>query len=148
MSELLELPEVPTKQNIIKFEKIASTRGQQIKLDVKHHFANGVYARELFIPKGVWLTGKIHKYEQLNFLITGEMEVCVNDVWLRIRAPFTVVSPAGIKRIAATITDCIWTTVIRTDLNDPDVIEDYYVTNNEEEFQNYLSAHEQFKLPI
>lgn len=148
MSDLLELPEHPTKANIIKFEKIASTRGQKIQLEVKHHFAEGVYARELIIPAGVWLTGKIHKYEQLNILASGKMNVCIDDKWHLIEGPYTVVSPAGIKRIAETISDCVWVTIIRTDLTDPDAIESYYVTNDENEFREFLKANEQLKLAL
>jgi len=41
---------------------------------LKHHFAeyleeygSGVYARELFIPKGVTIVGKIHRYSHCLF---------------------------------------------------------------------------------
>ena len=95
----------------------------QIELKVIHHFSKGVYARELHIPAGVILTGEIHKFENLNILSKGRIEVLTEKGMQEVEAPFTVVSPAGTKRIARAITDCVWTTVHGTDENDLNIIE-------------------------
>ena len=48
---------------------------EQVDVPVKHHFSKDVYARELFIPKGCFIVGKIHKHENLNILSQGELSI-------------------------------------------------------------------------
>jgi len=105
----------------------------QIELKVIHHFSKGVYARELHIPAGVILTGEIHKFENLNILSKGRIEVLTEKGMQEVEAPFTVVSPAGTKRIARAITDCVWTTVHGTDENDLNIIEKTFIAKSEQE---------------
>lgn len=95
----------------------------QVALRVVHHFSHGLYARELHIPAGTCLTGAIHKYANFNVLSAGEMTVLTETGARRVRAPFSVVSPPGTKRIAYAHTDCVWTTVHATDSTDVDEIE-------------------------
>ena len=108
-----------------------------VDLPVRHYFSPGCYARELFIPAGTVLTGKIHKYQQLNILSQGEISVLTEDGVKRVKAPFTVVSPAGTKRIAYAHTDCTWTTILATDETDPDVIEDEFTAATDEEYLEF-----------
>ncbi len=109
----------------------------QVDLPVKHHFSQGVYGRELFIPAGTILTGKIHKYPQLNILSQGEMSVLTEDGVKRVQAPFHVVSPAGTKRIAYAHTDCTWTTIHGTELNEVEEIEKYFIAQSEAEYLDF-----------
>lgn len=99
-----------------------------------HYFAPGIYARELHIPAGMTLTGKIHKYPQLNILSKGRISVLTEDGVKEVEAPFTVVSPAGTKRIAYAHTDCVWTTILATDEKDPEKIEKLFTTDSEDEW--------------
>lgn len=121
---------------------------EQVELPVKHHFAYGTYTRELFIPKGVMLTGKIHKYSQFNILVKGEMSVLIDDMIERIEAPFYVVSKAGTKRIAIAHEDCIWLTIHGTHETDLEKIEEYFIAQNEQEYlefcgqMNYLCGND------
>src|SRR5882757_2449908 len=78
----------------------------QVEIETKHYFSKGVYAREITIPAGVILTGEIHKFTNLNILSKGTIQVLVGDTVQEIEAPFTIVSPAGTKRIARTLTEC------------------------------------------
>ena len=134
MTELPNLS-VRDKVNIIEEEIL---KHPQLDAPVKHHFAPGLYARELFIPSGAILTGRIHKYENLNILSSGEMAVLTEDGMKRVKAPFTVVSPPGTKRIAYAFTDCVWTTILATDETDPDMIEQKFTAKNEFEFLQFL----------
>lgn len=115
-------------------------RQPQVTLPVKHYFSPGVYARELTIPAGVMLTGAVHKFEQLNILSKGTMRVLVDGFFRDVQAPFTVVSPPGTKRIAIALTDCVWTTILGTELTDPEEIERTFVLKTE---KDYLEWHSQ-----
>jgi hypothetical protein len=119
----------------------------QAELKVKHYFSKGVYARELHIPAGVILTGEIHKFENLNILSKGKIEVLTEKGMQEVEAPFTVVSPSGTKRIARAITDCIWTTIHGTDENDLNIIEKTFIAKSEQEWLEFCNANRlEFKL--
>lgn len=83
----------------------------QIEEDVHHHFAPGLYLRELRIPKGAILTGKIHRHAHLNFLVKGDISVLTEHGVQRLTAPATILSEAGIKRAGYAHEDTIWITV-------------------------------------
>lgn len=130
------------REKVLKAEEIMLGM-PQVDMPVKHHFSQGVYARELHIPKGTVLTGKIHKYPQLNILSKGEISVLTEDGIKRVQAPFHVVSPAGTKRIAYAHEDCVWTTIHGTEENDLEKIETHFIAQTEAE---YLEFAEMLKL--
>lgn len=111
---------------------------EQLDLPVKHHFSQGIYARELFIPKGTLLTGKIHKYEQLNIMSKGDMSVLTDDGIVRVQAPFTIVSPPGTKRVAYAHEDTVWTTIHGTDETDLEKLEDHYIAQSDQEYSVFI----------
>ena len=86
---------------------------------LKHHFAeyleeygSGVYARELFIPKGVTVVGKIHRYSHLSFLLKGKI-IVISEFTDKItmEAPHTFASPKGSKRAFFALEDSLLTNV-------------------------------------
>ena len=77
-----------------------------------HSFAEGLYVREIFIPEGTMLTGKIHKHEHPNFLMQGTVSMITEDGGAQImEAPQSLMSPAGCKRALYTHTPTWWITV-------------------------------------
>jgi len=133
--QLLELPTIRQRVNAIEAEM-----KKQLQLELRHenYFSLGVYARALYIPKDTILVGKIHKYPQLNFLMQGTMQVLVGEEVKQITSPFIVNSPAGTKRIAQALTDCLWVTVHGTNLTDVDEIESHFIAQDEDEFQRFV----------
>jgi hypothetical protein len=101
---------LPMREKVLRLEQ-ELLRGETIDLPVNHHFAQGLYARELFIPKGTVLTGKIHRFEQINIISQGEISVLTEDGIVRIKAPYTLVSPPGTKRVGYAHEDTVWTTI-------------------------------------
>lgn len=110
----------------------------RVECPVKHHFSDGVYGRELFIPAGTLLTGEIHKFRQLNVLVSGDISVLTEDGIKRVQAPFIVVSPAGTKRIAFAHSDCVWLTVHGTEETDLDLIEQKFIAHSDQEYSAFL----------
>lgn len=111
----------------------------QLEIPVQHHYSNGIYARTIAIPKGALVTGKIHRFRNLNILSKGELSVWIaEDVIERVRAPFITVSPPGTKRVAYAHEDSVWTTILRTDLTDPDEIEQHFIAADEREFSKFI----------
>ena len=119
----------------------------QVDIPVKNYFSQGVYAREITIPAGVCLTGEIHKFKQLNILSKGCMSVYTEDGIIKVEAPFTVVSPAGTKRIAYAHSECVWTTIHGTDETDIDIIRSKFIAKDEQEWLEFCNANQlEFKL--
>lgn len=83
----------------------------QAELELVQHFCAGVYMRELRLPAGTQLTGKIHKHPCLNVVPVGEIEVVTDEGIKLIKGPVVFSSPAGVKRAARVISDTIWITV-------------------------------------
>lgn len=128
---------LPLRDKVLAIESVMKAMPGQVDLPVKHHFSQGVYARELFIPKGTTLVGKIHKYQQLNIMPQGDMSVLVGDEIKRVVAPFIVVSPPGTKRVAFAHEDTVWITVHGTDETDLDVIEHKFIAQSEQEYLEF-----------
>ena len=79
---------------------------------LEHKFCDGMYVREIFIPAGILLTGKIHKHDHPNFLMQGTVAMITEDGGLvMMSAPQSLVSPKGCKRALYTFTDVRWATV-------------------------------------
>lgn len=127
------------REKILAIEEMMRSM-PQVDFKVKHHFSDGVYARELFIPKGTLLTGKIHKYTNLNIMSQGDISVLTDDGIKRVQAPFTIVSPPGTKRIAYAHEDTVWTTIHGTGETDLDVIEEIFIAQDEFEYLAFCKA--------
>lgn len=107
--------------------------GSEIQPPVTHHFSKGVYAREIFIPKGSFIVGKIHKFENLNILSRGDISILSIDGVIRAKAPYTVVSSPGVKRVAYAHEDCVWTTIHGTEEKDVEKIEEIFIAKSYED---------------
>lgn len=139
------------RQNIIAFEKLSrelplveAKEGNvgRVELRVEHQFSYGVYARTLYIPKGVMLSGQIHKFENYNILLKGKIKVSIGEEIKEIEAPFTVVSPANTKRIAIALEDCVWVTILGTHERNIEIIEKYFIAKSEEEYLEFIGANQ------
>lgn len=128
------------REMVNSLERSIRNELETVELPVKHHFSKGVYARELFIPKGTVLIGKIHKFTNLNIMSQGEMSVLTDDGVVRVKAPFTIVSPPGTKRAAYAHEDTIWTTIHGTDETDVDKIEIEFVAQSDAEYLAFTEA--------
>lgn len=111
---------------------------------ITHHFAPGVYAREMWMPAGCLITGKIHLTEHLNILSQGKVSVSNQGESIEMTAPHTFVSPVGTKRAIYAHEDSTWTTIHATELTDPEEIEDEIIAESFEELDLMLE-HEELK---
>jgi hypothetical protein len=110
MNEIVPLPDVPTRAQIERLEG-AMREFPALDIQTRHYFANGLYAREITIPKGCLLTGKVHKHEHLNIVSQGDITVWTEKGMKRIQAPCTLVSLPGTKRVGFAHEETVWTTI-------------------------------------
>ena len=106
-----------------------------VEFEKRHFFAEGVYARELTIPAGVCLVGRMHKQSQINIISKGDISVLTGSEVLRIKAPYTLVTPPGVKRAGFAHEETVWTTILGTDETDPDRIYELLTLNGPSEHE-------------
>ena len=136
MNEIAQDKIMALEKLMIEYPESILEDGRPIDLEVKHHFAPGIYARELFIPAGTLLTGKIHKTEHLNILAKGRIEISNMGESREMIAPQTFVSPPGTKRAGYAHEDSIWITIHATDETDLKKLESDLVTTSFEQIED------------
>jgi hypothetical protein len=88
---------------------------------VKHHLAPGIYAREIHLPGGTVVVGKIHRHRHFNILSQGRI-TCYTEFGLQeLTAPASFISEPGTKRVVWTHEDAIWTTIHPNPTNEQDI---------------------------
>jgi len=98
-----------------------------------HSFAPEMYVREIQIPAGTLLVGKIHKNAHPNFLMAGKVSVFTEDGGTEhLTAPCYMISPAGTKRVVYTHEDTAWVTVHHNPENTTDLerLEDHVIAKD------------------
>lgn len=91
----------------------------QVDCPVTHHFAPGVYMREMRIPAGVHATGAVHKTEHLS-IVVGHCLLTTDEGPREFVGHNTFVSKPGAKRMLVAISDVVMTTIHPTDETDLD----------------------------
>jgi hypothetical protein len=81
---------------------------------LKHTFSDGLYIREIFMPKGQLITTGIHKQEHAYFVQKGKVRVLTENGMQHIQAPHNGITKPGTKRVIYTEEDTIWITVHAT----------------------------------
>ncbi len=67
------------RTQVMRLEDAMRKEPDQIHIEPVHYFAHGLYAREITIPKGAVLTGKIHLFEHINVISKGDISVLTED---------------------------------------------------------------------
>ncbi len=138
MDNLIKASDQIVRDKVFQAEALMKQMVNQ-QVDLKHidYFSHGLYARELFIPKGITLVGKLHKYPQMNILSKGSLKVSVDGEIRLLEAPAVICSPAGTKRIAYALEDTVWVTIHATDEIDVDKIEQQFIAQTEQEYLDF-----------
>ena len=103
------------------------------------------YAREIKLPKGSLVIGKIHRHQHLNFITQGKVIVYTEFGLKHLDAPCTFVSEVGLKRAVYVVEDTLWTTVHLTKFNSEEElskIEDEVIAPSYEDLGLTISVEE------
>lgn len=109
------------RQHILRLQRYLAGLEEAKSADdypTRHHFAPGAYAREILLPAGSLVVGKIHRHAHVNILAHGLALVVTPTDRSFLEGPYTFVSEPGTKRIVLAVTDVVWTTVHVTDETD------------------------------
>ena len=110
------------RQKVLALQDVISGL-PQIEMVTHHHFADGMYCRELHQPAGTLVVGKTHKREHFFILTNGRLQVAMNDGTHTFTAPTVIVSKPGAKRALFALEDSTYVTVHRTKKKNLDKIE-------------------------
>ncbi len=118
-----------SREKVMQLEQAIGSLPEQIDLDqyTQHHFAPGIYVRELFIPAGTVLTGKIHRHELMNILVSGTIRVTTDEGVKELTGPKIYNSAPDMKKAAYAVTDTIWLNIHPTEETDIMKIEKEFI---------------------
>lgn len=124
VATLIEDASPVTRERIFDLQA-ALAEMPQVECPVRHFFAGGLYAREMFIPAGTCAVGKIHRHDQMTMVLGDVTIVTPGGDPQRIDSCEPFVSPAGIKRAAYAHVDSFITSFHANpyDLRDIDALE-------------------------
>ncbi len=115
---------IELENKIINLDHKDVIKGDSKVCPLKHSFSDGIYVREITIPAGMVIIGKIHKHDHPNFLLKGEVVVITEEGGKEeLKAPCSMISKPGTKRILYAKTELIWTTVHLNPTNTQDLKE-------------------------
>lgn len=107
----LALPETPADLEIAEGKML---QGVQPVTFLKHHFAPGIYVREIWMPAGAVILGHEHTGDHLNVVVSGKFllraEGCVRQISAG-PTPVTFRSKAGVRKALYIIEDTTYMTV-------------------------------------
>lgn len=139
-SNAVELtPEVlqSRRERIVALEEAISTLPGSYGMDefnegkIHHHFATGVYGRELFIPAGNVIVSKIHRGKTFNVIAKGRIAViCPHRGYNIYEGPHCFVSEPFTKRVVIALEDTLWITSHGTDKTDLDEVEEEIIAKD------------------
>ena len=93
-------------EDLIRSQPNADENGKDT-CPLEHRFADGMYIRTGFMPKGALVVGKIHRYETINILHSGKMTVVTEQDGIKTyEAPDIIISSAMCKKALYIEEDC------------------------------------------
>jgi hypothetical protein len=88
-----------------------------------HYYANKLYARQMDLPAGAVIVGKIHRTRHICVLLSGTVRLVDETGARTLTGPQVIVSQPGVKRAIWAVTDAAWINFHGTTATDLDDIE-------------------------
>jgi hypothetical protein len=131
---------VETLENVmLASDDVRIAKGNSDMFPLKHSFSEGVYIREMFMPKGGLVIGKLYKISHTWFLLSGELEVATDEGNEYYIGPCYVNAPEGTKRVLHAVSDVIFVNVYPNPENiiDTDKLEEILTCPSYKEYKEY-----------
>ncbi len=94
-----------------------------IDLKIKHYFTDGLYAKEMRLPKLHYAVSHRHAYDHFGALFSGKVVVEVNGSETEYEAPAFILVKAGDEHKITALEDTIWFCVHQTEETNVDNID-------------------------
>lgn len=96
-------------------------------LGTVHHFSDGLYAKEMHIPKGYIVGTHAHKYSHLSVLSKGKVIVKTDEFNKEFTAPACIEIKAGIHHMIEALEDAAWFCIHATDETDVSKVDEVLI---------------------
>lgn len=116
-----------------------------IDVPVEHHFAPGVYMRQMNAKAGTFIVSKMHRTEHFIMFLKGSCSVLTDDGVELIKAPCVLRTMPGTKRAGYFHEDTSCITIHPTDSTDLEEIEKQVIVPEEEIDQFLVIIQGKFK---
>jgi hypothetical protein len=98
----------------------------------RHYFCDDVYVKEMIIPAGTLMTGKIHNTEHISIMTRGDVSVMTGDTKERLRGFSIFKSPIGVKRVGYFHQETQWINVHNANgITDLDEMEEWVTRHSD-----------------
>ena len=126
------------REKVMQLEQAAKELPEQYDIEdiTSHHFADGVYLRELFMPAGTVVVGKIHRTRHLTIIASGTVRITTDNGIEEITGPAVFVSDIGAKKAIYAITDSTLMNPHPTEETDLVKIEEAFIAPSFEALEN------------
>jgi hypothetical protein len=134
------ISKVETLENaMLASDDIRIAKGNSDMFPLKHSFSEGVYIREMFMPQGGLVIGKLYKISHTWFLLSGELEVATDEGNEYYIGPCYVNAPEGTKRVLHAVSDVIFVNVYPNpeNITDTDKLEEILTCSSYKEYEEY-----------
>lgn len=137
IENVCDLDKTSMRENIFALEEMMKDQ-EQVEIPVNHFFHAGMYCREIVIPKDTIITGRIHKFDHFDIMLSGEVVVTTDDGEPKTLTGFNIMpGKAGKKRAGYTIKETHWITVHCAEERDPDEMVDFLTVGSFEELEEF-----------
>jgi len=140
LGSMLSDPSIHNREGISRFIDVVKSMPGALGKDpfeLYHHFSDGIYTREIHIPAGHIVCGKIHKKQSTVQLLKGSLIVADETGSKTLNAPCQFVSDGGLQRVAFTFDDVVWIDIHATDESTVDAAEKELFANDYSELEYY-----------
>ena len=96
----------------------------EVEFPVEHIFSPGLYSRQMTLPAGGLIVGKINRHPCLNVILKGRISVLSEEGPKEIIGPCVFTSEANIKRVGLVHEETIWINVHPTNETDLEKLEE------------------------
>lgn len=127
----------PLRAYLEQFNEDGELAKMMLEDNVTNHMVDGLYVRELLIPKGSVILSRVHKRPLVNIISKGTVIVIDSNGRNEYTAPHTFISVAGTQRVVIAPEEAVWNTAHVTEVTNPDELVDDLSFDNYDEFVSY-----------
>jgi hypothetical protein len=126
------------RRSAISALEMAMLQHDQVEIPVNHRFSGDIYAREITIPKGTLLTGRIHKFDHFDIMLSGDVTVSTDTGETKRLTGLNIMEgKAGKKRAGYAHEDTHWITFHSAEERDPEEMYEFLTCGSFEELGDF-----------
>lgn len=134
----VSVPDIQERRQKLDQLETAMLQQNQVEIPVEHRFCGNIYAREIIIPAGTLLVGRIHKFDHFDVMVSGDITVSTDTGEVRRLTGFNLFEArAGKKRAGYAHKDTRWITFHSAEERDPDEMFEFLTCSSFEELEEF-----------